>query len=286
MKKIGFVGVGIMGKPMVRNLMKAGFELSVYARAREKAEDVVREGATFYESLAEISKNVDALITMVGYPEDVESVYFGEGKILENAKEGTYLIDMTTTSPALDRRIYEEGKKRGLHVLDAPVTGGDVGAIKGTLSILCGGDREDYDACLPVFEAVGNNINYMGASGSGQHAKMANQIVIAGTMSGICEAFAYAKKEGLDLQTLFDAISTGAAGSMQMNTNGAKILAGDNRPGFKLMHFVKDMGIALEEAKKAGLDLRVLETTLAHYRELEAQGYGEAGTQVLMRHYQ
>ena len=167
MKKIGFVGVGIMVKPMVRNLMKAGFPVSVYARSPEKTQDVVREGAVFYESLAEIAANTDVLITMVGFPADVESVYFGPGKILESAKEGTYLIDMTTTSPSLDRRIYDEGKKRGLHVLDAPVTGGDVGAVKGTLSILCGGDREDFEACRDVFEAVGNNINYMGESGSG-----------------------------------------------------------------------------------------------------------------------
>ena len=285
LKKIGFVGVGIMGKPMVRNLMKAGFELTVYARAYEKVKDVVDEGAVFCESLSETAKNVDVLITMVGFPADVESVYFGTGKILESAREGTYLIDMTTTSPALDKRIYEEGKKRGLHVLDAPVTGGDTGAINGTLSILCGGDKEDFKTCKSIFEAVGNNINYMGPSGSGQHAKMANQIAIAGTMSGICEAFAYAEKEGLDLQTLFDAISTGAAGSMQMNTNGKKMLSGDDSPGFKLMHFVKDMGIAAEEAKQAGLALPVLKETLSHYRELEGQGLGEAGTQVLLRYY-
>ena len=219
------------------------------------------------------------------YMSDVDGIVRYAGRILENAKEGTYLIDMTTTSPALDKRIYEEGKKRGLHVLDAPVTGGDVGAIKGTLSILVGGEHADFDACMPIFEAVGNNINYMGPSGSGQHAKMANQIVIAGTMSGICEAFAYAKKEGLDLQTLYDAISTGAAGSMQMNTNGKKLLVKDDSPGFKLMHFVKDMGIAAEEAKKAGLDLPVLDVTLANYRELEQQGFGEAGTQALWRYY-
>ena len=285
MKKIGFVGVGIMGKPMVRNLMKAGFELAVYARAREKTEDVVREGAVFYESLAEIAKQADVLITMVGFPEDVESVYFGADRILESAKEGTYLIDMTTTSPQLDRRIYEEGKKRGLHVLDAPVTGGDVGAQKGTLSILCGGDKEDFDACRPVFEAVGNNINYMGPSGSGQHAKMANQIAVAGTISGICEAFAYAEKEGLDPHTLINAISTGAAGSMQMNTCGKMMVEGNYAPGFKIMHFVKDMGIATDEAEQAGLKLDVLNAALANYRDMELQGYGEDGTQKLIRHY-
>ena len=208
-KTIGFIGVGIMGKPMVRNLMKAGFSLSVFARDRQKVEDLVAEGAVFYDTIASLSQAVDAVITIVGFPQDVEEVYFGADGILENAKEGTYLIDMTTTSPALEQRIYEEGKKRGLYVLDAPVTGGDVGAIKGTLSVLCGGDKEVFEACRSVFEAVGSNINYMGPSGMGQHAKMANQIVIAGSISGICEAFAYAKKEGLDQQTLFDAIATG-----------------------------------------------------------------------------
>ena len=285
MKKIGFVGVGIMGKPMVRNLMKAGFDVTVYARNREKVEDVVSEGAVFCETLAELASGVDALITMVGFPADVEEVYFGAGRILESAKQGTYLIDMTTTSPSLDKRIYEEGKKRGLHVLDAPVTGGDVGAIKGTLSILVGGEHADFDACMPIFEAVGNNINYMGPSGSGQHAKMANQIAVAGTISGICEAFAYAEKEGLDPHTLIDAISTGAAGSMQMNTCGKMMVEGNYAPGFKIMHFVKDMGIATDEAEQAGLKLDVLKAALANYRDMELQGYGEDGTQILIRHY-
>ena len=284
-KTIGFIGVGIMGKPMVRNLMKAGYSLSVFARDRQKAEDLVAEGAVFYDTIASLSQAVDAVITIVGFPQDVEEVYFGADGILENAKEGTYLIDMTTTSPALGQRIYEEGKKRGLFVLDAPVTGGDVGAIKGTLSVLCGGDKEVFEACRSVFEAVGSNINYMGPSGMGQHAKMANQIVIAGSISGICEAFAYAKKEGLDQQTLFDAIATGAAGSMQMDTNGRKIIAGDDSPGFKLTHFVKDMRIALEEAKKCGLNLNVLETALQNYVEEEEKGQGEKGTQALIRHY-
>ena len=286
MKKIGFIGVGIMGKPMVRNLMKAGFPVSIYARSPEKVQDVVAEGAVLCESIAALCAASEVVITMVGFPQDVEEVYFGEGKILESAQEGSYLIDMTTTSPSLDSRIYEAGKKKSLHVLDAPVTGGDVGAINGTLSILVGGDKEDFDACMPVFQAVGSNINYMGPSGAGQHAKMANQIVIAGTISGICEAFSYAEKQGLDLQTLFDAISTGAAGSMQMNTNGLKIVKDDMSPGFKIEHFVKDMGIAAEEAQRAQLDLGVLTTTLSNYRKVEASGHEKDGTQALIKYYQ
>ena len=285
MKQIGLIGVGIMGKPMVRNLMKAGFSVNIYARNKDRVQDVVEDGAVLCENIAALCEASEAVITIVGFPPDVEEVYFGEGGILENAREGTYLIDMTTTAPSLDQRICEEGSKRGLHVLDAPVTGGDVGAINATLSILVGGAKEDFEACMPIFQAVGNNINYMGASGAGQHAKMANQIVIAGTISGICEAFTYAEKQGLDLQTLFDAISTGAAGSMQMNTNGLKLVKGDLSPGFKIMHFVKDMGIAAAEAQEAGLTLDVLNATLANYKKTEALGYAEDGTQALIEYY-
>lgn len=226
MKKIGFIGVGIMGKSMVRNLMKAGFELHIYARTRSKVEDVISEGAIFHETIADCVKDCDAVITIVGFPVDVEEVYFDKGNILDSAKEGAYLIDMTTTSPMLDQKIAEEGTKRGFHVLDAPVTGGDTGAKAGTLSILVGGSREDYEACMPLFKAMGANINYQGAAGSGQHAKLANQIMIAGTLSGVCEALTYAKAKGLDLQTVLNSVSTGAAGSKQLDTFGPKILAG------------------------------------------------------------
>lgn len=255
MKKIGFIGVGIMGKSMVRNLMKAGFELHIYARTRSKVEEVISEGAIFHETIADCVKDCDAVITIVGFPVDVEEVYFDKGNILDSAKEGAYLIDMTTTSPMLDQKIAEEGTKRGFHVLDAPVTGGDTGAKAGTLSILVGGSREDYEACMPLFEAMGTNINYQGGSGCGQHAKLANQIMIAGTLSGVCEALAYAKAKGLDLQTLLDSVSTGAAGSKQLDTFGPKILAGDYAPGFFLKHFVKDMKLALTEANMSNLNL-------------------------------
>ena len=185
-----------MGKSMVRNLMKAGFELHIYARTRSKVEDVISDGAIFHETITDCVKDCDAVITIVGFPVDVEEVYFDKGNILDSAKEGAYLIDMTTTSPMLDQKIAEEGTKRGFHVLDAPVTGGDTGAKAGTLSILVGGSREDYEACMPLFKAMGTNINYQGAAGSGQHAKLANQIMIAGTLSGVCEALTYAKAKG------------------------------------------------------------------------------------------
>ena len=286
MKKIGFIGVGIMGKSMVRNLMKAGFELHIYARTKSKVEDVISEGAAFHESISECVKDCEAVITIVGFPKDVEEVYFDEGNILDSAREGTYLIDMTTTSPMLAQKIYEAGTKKGFHVLDAPVTGGDTGAKAGTLSILAGGRREDYEACRPLFEAMGTNINYQGEAGCGQHAKLANQIMIAGTLSGVCEAITYAKAKGLDLPTVLRSVSTGAAGSKQLDIFGPKILAEDYAPGFFMKHFIKDMKLALTEANMGELSLDVLSQVLANCEELEAEGYGDLGTQALMKYYE
>lgn len=286
MKKIGFIGVGIMGKSMVRNLMKAGYELHIFARHKEKVEDVIAEGAAFHETIKDCVTGCDAVITIVGFPKDVEEVYFEEGNILDNVQEGTYLIDMTTTSPMLAEKISEAGRRKGCRVLDAPVTGGDGGAKAGTLSILVGGAKEDYEACLPLFEAMGTNINYQGSAGCGQHAKMANQIMIAGTLSGVCEALTYAKAKGLNLDTVLKSVATGAAGSKQLDTFGPKILAGDYAPGFFLKHFIKDMKLALIEANRSGLSLDVLSQVLANYEELEAEGYGELGTQALMKYYE
>ena len=226
MKKIGFIGVGIMGKSMVKNLMKAGFELHIYARTKSKVDDVIEEGAIFHETIGECVRASEAVITMVGFPQDVEEVYFDEGNIMDQAEKGMYLIDMTTTSPMISKKIYEEGKKKGVHVVDAPVTGGDTGAKAGTLSILVGGNKEDYEACMPLFEAMGTNINYQGEAGCGQHAKMVNQIMIAGTMSGLCEALSYAKAKDLDCETVLKSVATGAAGSKQLDFFGEKILHG------------------------------------------------------------
>ena len=285
MNKIGFIGVGIMGKSMVRNLMKAGFELHIYARNKEKVKDVISEGANFHESIQDCVKDCEAVITIVGFPKDVEEVYFEEGNILDSAESGAYLIDMTTTSPMLAEKIYKEGTEKGYHVLDAPVTGGDTGAKAGTLSILVGGLKEDFEKCMPLFQAMGTNINYQGKAGCGQHAKLANQIMIAGTLSGVCEALTYAKAKGLDLQVFLDSVSTGAAGSKQLDIFGPKILAGDYEPGFFLKHFVKDMKLALTEANMSELSLEVLSLVLANYEELEAAGYGNLGTQALMKYY-
>lgn len=286
MKDIGFIGVGIMGKSMVRNLMKAGYELHIYARTKAKVEDVISEGAVFHDSIAECVEDRDAVITIVGFPRDVEEVYFDEGNILDSAKSGAYLIDMTTTSPMLAEKIYEAGTKKGFHVLDAPVTGGDTGAKAGTLSILAGGEKADYETCVPLFEAMGTNINYQGKAGCGQHAKLANQIMIAGTLSGVCEALTYAKAKGLDLDTVLRSVSTGAAGSRQLDLFAPKIMAGDFAPGFFMKHFIKDMTLALTEANRSGLCLDVLSQVLANYEELQAAGFGDLGTQALIKYYE
>ena len=286
MNTIGFIGVGIMGKPMVRNLMKHGFEVHIYARTKTKVEDVIQEGAIFHSTIKDCVLACDKIITMVGFPQDVEEVYFKEGNILDSAKTGSYLIDMTTTSPELSKRIYEEGSKRGFHVLDAPVTGGETGAIKGTLSILVGGDKDDYEACHKVFEAVGTNINYQGEAGSGQHCKMANQIMIAGTLSGVCEAIRYAQAKGLDLDTVLKSVATGAAGSAQLDTFGPKILHEDYAPGFFMKHFIKDMKLALEESENSNLHLNILKQVLENYELLAKEGYDELGTQALIKFYE
>ena len=286
MKKVAWIGVGIMGKSMVRNLMKAGFELQIYARTRAKVEDVIGEGAVFHDTIGDCVNGCEAVITMVGFPKDVEEVYFTPGYSLDSAEPGAYLIDMTTTSPALAEKLYAEGVKRGYRVVDAPVTGGDTGAKAGTLSILVGGEQEDFEACMPLFQAMGTNINHQGKAGCGQHAKMANQIMIAGTLSGVCEALTYAKAKGLDPHVLISSLATGAAGSKQLDAFGEKIVAGDYAPGFFLKHFVKDMGLALEEAQRSGITLDILAQVLENYKNLEGEGYGDLGTQALIKHYQ
>lgn len=286
MKKIGFIGVGIMGKSMVRNLMKTGFELHIYARTKSKVEDVIAEGAVFHESIGDCVKDCDAVITIVGFPQDVEEVYFDAGNIIDSAKTGAYLIDMTTTSPQLAEKIYKVGKEKGFHVLDAPVTGGDTGAKAGTLSILVGGDPEDYEACMPLFEAMGTNINYQGNAGAGQHCKLANQILIAGALSGVCEALAYVKAKGLDADTVLKSLSSGAAGSAQLTNLGPKIVKEDYAPGFFMKHFIKDMKLALIESNMSGLDLGILSQALANCEELEAEGFGDLGTQALAKYYE
>ena len=285
-KKIGFIGAGVMGKSMIRNLRKNGFEVTVYSRTKEKAEDIIAEGAAWAESAGECAKGQDVVITIVGYPKDVEEVYFSEDGILANAAPGAVLIDMTTSSPQLAEKIYAAAKEKGLHALDAPVSGGDSGAKAGTLSIMVGGDEDVMKSVMPVFEAMGKTIMYEGGAGCGQHTKMANQIALSGCLASVCEAITYARKAGLDTDRMFSSISTGAVSSWQLSNNGPKILKDDYAPGFFIKHYIKDMKIACDEAARNGANLPILGEVLQMFEKLDEQGMGELGTQALIKYYE
>lgn len=285
MKKIGFVGTGVMGSSMVLNLIKNGYELSVYNRTKSKADACIAAGAKWCDTVAECAKDKDVVITIVGFPKDVEEVYFGENGILNAAKKGAYVIDMTTTSPMLSEKIYKAAAEKGIYALDAPVSGGDTGAKNGTLAIMVGGDKAAFDECMPVFEAMGTNIRYEGKAGNGQHVKMANQIAIAGAVSGVSEAVRYAMAMGVDVDTMLDTISNGAAGSWQMSNNGPKMAKEDYAPGFYIKHFIKDMKIAIECAETKGVTLDVLKQVCDEYVQLENDGKGELGTQAIIEYY-
>ena len=285
MKNIAFIGAGRMGKPMIKNLIKLGFNIDVFARSIMKVYDIISNGAKYHSSIYDCAKNSDVAITMLGFPKGVEEVYFVSGGLLDSMKEGTYIIDMTTTGSSLAKMIHDEAQKRGIHFLDAPVTGGVKAAKDATLSIMVGGDEEDYRACLPLFRAMGTNINYMGESGMGQHTKIANQIIIAGTIAGVCEAMTYARAERLDMAKFLRAVSTGGAGSRQLDSAGPKILDRDFTPGFSVKHFVKDLLLAVDESNREGLNLDVLLTVMSHYKQLEDDGFGENGTQTLIKYY-
>lgn len=281
MTRIGFVGLGLMGSSMARNLMKRGFEVHGYARHPQKVTALVDEGLCLHETLAETAALADVMISMVGFPDDVREIYTGENGILNNVKEGSVCIDMTTSDPDLAKQLYDLAAERNVAMLDAPVTGGDVGAQKGTLTILVGGDDEDLNRVMPVLEAMGTSIHYMGEAGMGQQAKLVNQILIAGAMAGVAEAWNYAKESGLDAETIYLSLRQGAAGSKSMDLYWPRLLNDDLQPGFFIKHFIKDMNLAAKQAEHNGLHLEVLETVLREYRDLNEP---ELGTQALI-HY-
>lgn len=270
---------------MARHLLKAGYPLLVYTRTKEKAEDLLQEGAVWKETVADLAREADVVMTMVGDPHDVEQVYFGEGGILENARPGTYVIDMTTSTPTLAQSIYEAAKQKGIHALDAPVSGGDIGAREGTLTIMVGGDEDVFLACKPILERLGTNIVRQGGAGAGQHTKMCNQIAIATNMIGVCEAMAYAKRAGLDPFKVLESIAKGAAGSWSLSNLAPRMLSGDFAPGFYVKHFIKDMKIALEEAERMNLPLPGLALAKQMYEELAQAGEENSGTQALYKRY-
>lgn len=284
-KKIGFIGIGVMGKAMVRNLMKNGYPVFIYTRTKEKAEDLLLEGAHWKASPKEVAEEADVIITMVGYPHDVESVYFDDNGIFAGAGKGKVVIDMTTSTPTMAKKIFEEAEKLGMDALDAPVSGGDIGAKNGTLSIMAGGTEEAFNEVRPIFALLGNNIVFQGEAGAGQHAKMCNQIAIASNMIGVTEALVYAQKAGLDPEKMLSSISTGAAGSWSMSNLIPRVLKDDFSPGFFIKHFIKDMGIALDEAKKMGLELPGLALAEKMYKTLAEKGEEDSGTQALIKYW-
>ena len=283
--RVGFVGLGIMGQSMAGHLQKAGYELHVYNRTRSKADALVQAGARWHGSPGEVAASSDVVITMVGYPADVEEVYLGPGGIIEKAAAGAYLIDMTTSEPSLAVKIAGAAAAKGLHSLDAPVSGGDVGARNATLSIMVGGAAADFEAVKPLFEIMGENIRLQGGPGAGQHTKMCNQIVVAGNMLAVAEGLTYAKKSGLDPEEVLKSIGTGAAQSFLLNGLGPKMIAGDFAPGFFVHHFIKDMTIALKEAEAMGADLPALKTAKRLYEKVAEAGAREDGTQALIKAY-
>jgi 3-hydroxyisobutyrate dehydrogenase len=283
--KIGFVGTGVMGAAMASHILEGGYKLSVYNRTKEKASALLNKGATWKDSVADLAKDSDIVISIVGYPKDVEEVYLGEDGIVNNIKQGGYVIDMTTSKPSLAKKIYEAAKIKNIFALDAPVSGGDVGAAEGTLSIMVGGDKEAFENLKPIFGLMGKNIVLQGNAGAGQHTKMCNQIAIASTIMGVCEALSYAKKSGLDAETVLKSIGAGGAASWQLSAYAPRILKGDFAPGFYIKHFVKDMKIALEEAAEMGLDTPALSLSKKLYDKLIEQGKEDLGTQALYELY-
>lgn len=282
---IGFIGLGVMGSSMVKNLINGGYSVNIYSRTKEKASKLIDLGALWKESPKDVAKASNLIITMVGYPTDVEEVYLGEEGIINNSLASTYLIDMTTSTPTLAKRIYEEAKKRKIFSLDAPVSGGDIGAREGKLAIMVGGEEEALEAVLPVLQILGTNIVYQGPAGSGQHTKMCNQIAIASNMIGVCEAIIYAEKAGLNPETVLKSISTGAAGSWSLSNLAPRILQGNFEPGFYIKHFIKDMRIALEEAERLGLALPGLTLSKNMYEKLAESGEENSGTQALYKYW-
>ena len=280
--KIGWVGTGVMGRWMCQHVMDLGYTATIFTRTKSKADPLLKAGATWADSPAEVAESSDIIFTIVGFPEDVRQVYLGENGILTTAKSGSIVVDMTTTEPSLAIEIHQAARAKGVSSIDAPVSGGDVGAREARLAIMIGGDKEAVDAIHPLFEAMGQNIVYQGEAGSGQHTKMCNQITISGTMIGVCEALLYGAKAGLDLEIMLSTISKGAAGCWSLDNLAPRVLKRNFDPGFFVEHFIKDMGIALDEAKRMGISLPGLSLVHQLYLATQAQGHGRLGTHALM----
>jgi len=280
--RIGWIGTGVMGHSMCGHLLAEGYRTTIYSRTREKAAGLLERGATWADSPRAVAQSSDVVFTMVGFPADVRAVYFEPDGILAGARQGAVLVDMTTTEPTLAREIEAAARKAGASAVDAPVSGGDVGARNRALSIMIGGEPEAVDAVMPLLQILGRNIVHQGSPGAGQHTKMCNQVVIAGTMIGVCESLLYAHRAGLDTERMLQSIRSGAAACWTLENLAPRVMNGDFEPGFIVEHFIKDMGIALAEAQRMGIALPGLALVHQLYLAVQAQGHGRRGTQALM----
>lgn len=282
-QKIGWIGTGVMGHSMCEHILKAGYEVAVNNRTRQRAVELEKSGAIWCDEPAEVAARSQIIFSIVGYPSDVEQVFLGNEGLIANASTGSLLVDMTTSQPSLAKRIYSSAKEKGCSALDAPVSGGDVGARGGSLAIMVGGEEADFNRAEPFFQIMGENISLMGPPGSGQHTKMSNQILIASTMIGVVESLLYGRRAGLSQDSIIDVIGKGAAASWSINNLGRRIVQGDFAPGFYIKHFVKDMGIALAEAKTMKLSLPGLALAHQFYMAAIAEGLENLGTQGLYK---
>jgi 3-hydroxyisobutyrate dehydrogenase len=280
-KKIGWIGAGLMGVPMAKHLVKAGYTVSIHSRTKSKAEELMQLGCSWFDTPEELTAHSDLVVSIIGSPKEVEECYFGNRGIFKAVKPGTILVDMTTTKPSLAVRIAETARGMSAEAIDAPVSGGQLGAINGTLSVMIGGNKEIVEKVRPVFEVFGKNIVYQGVAGAGQHTKLCNQITIAGTLIGVCEGLMYGFKAGLDLNTMLESISKGAAACWSLDVLAPKIVKGDYSPGFSVDNFAKDLRIALEEAETMQLSLPGLALVKQLYLSVQAMGNGSSGNQAL-----
>ncbi len=279
---VGWIGTGVMGRWMCQHLMAKGYQATAYSRSKEKTQPLVEAGAVWTDSPKAVAERADVIFAIVGFPKDVREVFLGPQGALAGSKSGAILVDMTTSEPSLAIEIHEAAKAKGVGSVDAPVSGGDVGAKNAALSIMVGGDKEVVEAVRPLFECMGKTVVHQGPPGAGQHTKMVNQILIASNMIGVCEALLYGYKAGLDLKTVLQSVGAGGAASWSLNNLGPRIIDRNFEPGFFVEHFIKDMGIALDEAKRMGLALPGLALANQLYLAVKAQGYARKGTQALM----
>jgi 3-hydroxyisobutyrate dehydrogenase len=280
--RIGWIGTGVMGRWMCQHLMTKGYQATVYNRSKDKTKPLVEAGAAWADSPKAVAERADVVFAIVGFPKDVREVFLGTQGALAGSKSGSILVDMTTSQPSLAQEIFQAAKAKGMGSVDAPVSGGDVGAKNAALSIMVGGDKEVVEAIRPLFECMGKTIVHQGPPGAGQHTKMVNQILIASNMIGVCEALLYGYKAGLDLKTVLQSVGAGGAASWSLNNLGPRIIDRNFEPGFFVEHFIKDMGIALDEAKRMGLCLPGLALANQLYLAVQAQGWGKKGTHALM----